>query len=152
MRSVDHLFIENFYKPFSLKAMSIPQLPLLSLSFEDPCRLVFIVCVQCISNVLKLRPLERNLPPGTKMFAASFWGENLFFAFSGVLDRALWLSRLACISSSPCTTLVWGSIFTGTNLFVGSKINTAYQILRHNTTWMEPQYNLIMNPRESLVL
>lgn len=128
MRSVDHLFIENVYKPFSLKAMSSPTLSLLSLSFEDPCHLVFTVCVPCMSNVLKLRPLERNLLPGTQMFIATFWGESLFVACPGMPDRALWLSRPACIISSPCTLrwLVWGNIFTGTNLFVGSKINTAY--------------------------
>lgn len=48
--------------------MSSPVVVLLSPPFGDHCHccLVFTVCIQSLSNVLQWRPLERNLPPGTR--------------------------------------------------------------------------------------
>lgn len=63
------------------------------------------LCVWFVSNVLKLRPLEGNLPPGSQTLITHKWfrtqhypRKNLFTACPGMFARTLWFSPPAMVA------------------------------------------------------
>lgn len=100
------LFTENSDQLFPWSAMSSSADFLLSPLFGDRCHccLVFPKCVQPMSTVLKWRPPQRNVSPGTQMLIIHKWfrawhysWKNLLAAFPGMFARALWFSRPALV-------------------------------------------------------
>lgn len=94
-----------------------------------------LVSVQCMSNVLKVRPLERICHLGLRRSLPTSDSEvtvpRSACSFPGVLVPALWLSGLGVIyfhfrfALTP-THLVLSNIFTAADSSVGSKNNTTH--------------------------
>ena len=122
--------------------MSSPTHFLLSPPFGYRCHFcsVFTVCVQYMSNVLKLRPLEGNLPPGTQTLITHKWfrtqhylRKNLFAACPGMFARTLWLSWPALVSHlrSYLITLSW---LVWVSMFIAARLWTPEGLIRRSLT------------------